>query len=215
MEKFLQQFGDSLVSLNQTLPGHVTNRHQFQPGIGPYTEELMVKMGVEFLSKKGLLQESYYLEPDKATRSQLGLQGYAGPAGQRATPDLVLGNRIIEFKLARPLGDNGQLEDTWFKKCFDPHPNSYSTFIDVEKLSLFHSNHDQQNQFEKWVVVIGFERQQEIEYPLDRIFPRLFLYISNEIAGRQVIEQAAYTCELGDRHPVHQVLKLYAFRYGG
>ena len=84
----------------------------------------------------------------------------------------------------------------------------------MEKLSLFHNNHDRQNLFEKWVVVIGFERLNETEYPLDRIFPCLFLYISNEIAGRQVIEQAAYTCELGVRHPVHRVLKLYAFRYG-
>jgi hypothetical protein len=60
---------------------------------------------------------------------------------------------------------------------------------------------------------IGFERKAESVYILDALFPGLFRYISENISKKQVLEDIGLTFELGDRHPFHQVAKLYGFRY--
>jgi hypothetical protein len=63
------------------------------------------------------------------------------------------------------------------------------------------------------VVVIGFERENEDTYALDALFPGLFNFISNHISKRQVIQDFSLTFNMGNRHPFHQVAKLYAFRF--
>lgn len=213
MNRFITNFGNEMVQLNQVLNGHNNNDNEYQPGIGPYNEDLIVDMVMANLSKNGEVDEPFFIRPNMNKKKELGLQNYVGITGRAATPDLILGNKIIEFKIARPLRDNGQPEDTWFKKVFDPHPTSYSTFIDVEKLSKFHREHDSDNKFEKWVVVIGFERENEDTYVLDALFPGLFNYIANHISKRQVIQDFGLTFNMGNRHPFHQVAKLYAFRF--
>ena len=85
-------------------------------------------MAVNHLLEENLIEEAY-IRPNISVRRQLNLTNYFGLNGRVATPDLVCGNNLIEFKLCRPLGDNGQREDTWFKKIFEPNPYSYSTFF--------------------------------------------------------------------------------------
>jgi hypothetical protein len=213
MKEFIKGFGTAMVKLNQNVPGHEHAGNNYKPGIGPYGEDNIVDMVMDYLTNNNLVNEDYIIRPNKDQKTILGLQNYKGISGRAATPDLVIGNKIIEFKIARPLRDNGEPEDTWFKKVFDPHPSSYSTFIDVAKLCKFKEQHDAENQFEKWVMVIGFERLDESVYKLDALFPGLFRYISENISQKAVLEDIGMTFELGERHPVHQVAKLYGFRY--
>lgn len=213
MNEFLEKFGNAMVELNQIVPGHISFENQYSPGIGPYGENEIVDHVMKHLNENNLLEESFYIRPGSTEKRALGIEHYKGITGRSATPDLVIGNKIIEFKIARPLRDNGTPEDTWFKKVFDPHPTSYSTFIDVEKLCNFSKNYDQQGKFEKWVVVIGFERIKEEVYKLDALFPGLFKYISENISQKNVLEDLGKTMEMGNRHPFHQVLKLYGYRY--
>lgn len=213
MKEFIKGFGTAMVKLNQNVPGHEHAGNTYKPGIGPYGEDNIVDMVMDYLTNNNLVNEDYIIRPNKDQKTILGLQNYKGISDRAATPDLVIGNKIIEFKIARPLRDNGEPEDTWFKKVFDPHPSSYSTFIDVAKLCKFKEQHDAENQFEKWVMVIGFERLDESVYKLDALFPGLFRYISENISQKAVLEDIGMTFELGERHPVHQVAKLYGFRY--
>jgi hypothetical protein len=213
MQQFITAFGNAMVQLNQTVPGHENAGNIYQPGIGPYGEDNIVDMVMEYLSANHLVNVPYVIRPNMEQKISLDLKEYKGITGRAATPDLVIGNKIIEFKIARPLRDNGQPEDTWFKKVFDPHPTSYSTFIDVAKLCKFNEVHDTENKFEKWVFVIGFERLGESVYVLDALFPGLFKYISENISQKPVLEDIGMSFELGDKHPVHQVAKLYGFRY--
>lgn len=213
MKEFIKGFGTAMVKLNQIVPGHVHAGNNYKPGIGPYGEDNIVDMVMDYLTNNNLVNEDYIIRPNMDQKTALGLQNYKGISGRAATPDLVIGNKIIEFKIARPLRDNGMPEDTWFKKVFDPHPSSYSTFIDVAKLCKFKEQHDAENKFEKWVMVIGFERLGESVYLLDALFPGLFRYISEKISQKAVLEDIGMTFELGERHPVHQVAKLYAFRF--
>lgn len=213
MEKFVKDFSKAMVELNQTVNGHNNNNNQYQPGIGPYGEDQIVDMVMEYLSQKdNECYGTHFIRPKNGVKAELGLEDYRGITNRPATPDLVLQNKIIEFKIARPLRNNGQREDTWFKKVFEPNPKSYSTFVDVEKLHDFEGSLNNQN-FEKWIVVIGFERLNENEYNLDQLFPGLFRYISEEIRHRKIKDFISNTEILGDRHPFHQVVKLYAFRY--
>ncbi len=214
MKQFLNDFAGAMVMINQSVEGHHNMDNHYGPGIGPYGENQIVDMVMAELSRKyPHIYDDCTLRPGNQVKGDLGLSGYKGISGGPATPDLVFRNRIMEFKIARPLRDNGNREDTWFKKVFEPNPDSYSTFLDVEKLCLFNEKHDSENRFNKWVVIIGFERHDEGEYLLDQLFPGLFIYISEQIRNRPVKEFESFTADLGDRHEFHQVVKLYAFRY--
>jgi len=214
MNNFLNDFANSMVEINQTIVGHLNNNNQYAPGIGPYGEDQIVDVVMNNLSANfpGIYQ-TYYIRPGKDVKAALGLSNYVGISNRAATPDLILGNKIMEFKIARPLRDNGVREDTWFKKVFEPNPNSYSTFIDVEKLCRFSENFDQEQRFEKWVVIIGFERLDEVEYRLDELFPGLFKYISENISKRIIKNFVSVSAILGNQHSFHQVVKLFAFQY--
>lgn len=214
MKQFLKDFANAMVGLNQTVEGHRNMKNQYAPGIGPYGEDQIVDKVMDFLhADKPEFYSTFHIRPSNIEKKRLGLANYKGLSGSSATPDLIIGNKIIEFKIARPIRDNGSREDTWFKKVFEPHPDSYSTFLDVEKLCMFGEKNDSENKFEKWVIIIGFERHDEGEYLLDQLFPGLFKYISEQIKNRPVREFDSFTADLGDRHKFHQVVKLYAFRY--
>lgn len=90
---------------------------------------------------------------------------------------------------------------------------SFSTFSDVKKLCDFRDIYDATNAWNRWIIVIGFERQQETEYPLDTLFPDLFNFVSTNILNLPYVEFISVSNSIGERHLVHQVLKLYAFKY--
>jgi len=212
MNEFLNLFADAINHLNQVVPAYISRGRELLPGIGPYSENRIVELAINFLMEENLI-EGAYIRPNRNVRQQLILSNYFGLNGRVATPDLVYGSNLIEFKLCRPLGDNGKREDTWFKKVFEPNPQSYSSFLDVRKLYNFHTNFNHNNYWNRWIIVIGFERHNESEYPLDLYFPNMFNFISNNILHVPYVEFISATNDLGIRHPFHQVLKLYAFKY--
>ena len=213
MEEFLNQFANAIQQLNEEVSGYEsTTGNHYQPGIGPYTEDGIVDLTIEHMATNANL-EDYHTRPNMQKKRELGLENYFGLNGNKATPDLIYNGNIIEFKICRPLRDNGQREDTWFKKVFEPNPASYSTFLDVYKLCRFRDVCDLDTNWDGWVVVIGFERKDEVEYQLDTFFPNLYSFISGTIVNRPYLEFISLTRDLGNRHPFHQVLKLYAFRY--
>jgi len=213
MEEFLNQFANTIQQINEEVSGHEsTTGNHYQPGIGPYTEDGIVDLTIEHMATNANL-EDYHTRPNMQKKRELGLENYLGLNGNKATPDLIYKGNIIEFKICRPLRDNGQREDTWFKKVFEPNPASYSTFLDVYKLCRFRDVYDLDTNWDGWVVVIGFERKDEVEYQLDSFFPNLYKFISETIVNQPYKEFISLTRDLGNRHPFHQVLKLYAFRY--
>ena len=212
MNEFINHFADAANEINQTIPEFINNKNIYQAGIGPYTEDRIVERVVNLLGNRGIIQ-NFHIKPNLQVRNQIGLSHYFGLNNNLATPDLVLNQSIIEFKICRPLRDNGDREDTWFKKVFEPNNQSYSTFLDVSKLCRFRDNYDTENFWNKWVVIIGFERQNETDYRLDNYFPNLFNFISTEIMNLPCSEFLSTTRDIGNRHPHHQILKLYAFKY--
>ncbi len=74
---------------------------QFQPGVGPYGEPQLVRAVVERLNKLPL---------------------YAGKVSTHRTPDaLIAGRWALEFKLARPFGDNGKEAENWSQNLLHPY----------------------------------------------------------------------------------------------
>lgn len=212
MNDFLRAFADITCEINHIVPAFINQGNMYQPGIGPYTEDEIVKRVVNIMVERNIIRDAFIL-PNAATKLQLGLQNYRGLNNRVATPDLIFEKNILEFKICRPLRDNGQREDTWFKKVFEPNAQSYSTFLDVAKLCKFRDNYDINKDWHKWVVIIGFERHDEHEYPLDAYFPSLFNFISSNIVNLPYSEFITETRDLGVRHPYHQILKLYGFKY--
>jgi hypothetical protein len=212
MNEFLSLFANAASELNQLLPGFKNKGNSYKPGLGPYSEDKIVSLTVNRLIENNLIT-SAHIRPNAKERKNLGLNNYRGLNDNPATPDLVLNDNIIEFKICRPLRDNRKREDTWFKKIFEPNPQAYSTFLDVNKLCRFRESFDTNNNWKRWIVIIGFERLNETEYKLDQFFPNLFEYISEEILNLSYQEFIAKSKDMGTRHPYHQVLQLYAFRY--
>jgi hypothetical protein len=141
MNELLELFADTASQLNNEVPAFMNQGNTYKPGIGPYGEDNIVDLVVNYLAGNNMLT-NFHVRPDAGVRKQLGLDNYLGINGRAATPDLVYENNLVEFKICRPLRDNGQREDTWFKKVFELNPQSYSTFLDVIKLCRFRDQHD-------------------------------------------------------------------------
>jgi hypothetical protein len=212
MNQFLTLFADSVDRLNQQVPAFENQGNQYKPGIGPYGEDNIVDLVINDIVS-GTMPSNIHIRPGAPVRRELGLNNYVGVNGRAATPDLVVDNNLIEFKICRPLRDNGEREDTWFKKVFEPNPQSYSTFLDVIKLCRFRDQYDPERKWNPWVVVIGFERQNETDYILDQYFPDLYGHISTNMVQLPYRHFLSFTRDMGTRHPYHQVLKLYGFGY--
>ena len=207
MNIFLKKLADAINELNDIVPGYGNFHH----GIGPYPENSIIDKAVEVIHEYN--NEEIFVRPNLNIRNNLGLENYLNWNDNRAIPDLILGNKIIEFKLCRPLRNNGELEGTWMTKIFDPIKNSGSAMADVLKMKQFRQNQDNNNKWELWVVIIGFEKHNENEYSLDMFFPNLFQYTSQNYLNVSHEEFINVTKEMSNRHQFHQTLKLYAFRY--
>jgi hypothetical protein len=108
----------------------------------------------------------------------------------------------LEFKLARPYGNNGILAENWTVNLTHPYPGNTSALGDALKLRELRGFK------KKAVAVIGYEHENvttDLE-PLIRSF--------------EVIAECVLAIRLGTRHsqvrtglvhPVHSVLKLYAW----
>ncbi|MCL4344348.1 MAG: hypothetical protein JRN26_04340 [Nitrososphaerota archaeon] len=148
----------------------------YRPGIGPFAE-------VELLKRI-----SYMLEQ----------KGHVAIAGKR-TPDLEVDNEwALEFKIARPFGDNGREAENWSVNLLHPYRGNISAIGDIYKLM------DHAGEFKKEAIfVVGYEHQPpRISLdPLLEAFEAITQHLKLPIGPR--IEERRD----GLIHPVHQVVR--------
>ncbi len=158
----------------------------FQPGVGPYGEPQLLKQIAAGLNQ---------------------LAKYRRNVQTKRTPDLLIpGEWAIEFKIARPFGDNGKEAENWSVNLIHPYRGSASCIGDCFKLLGLHTLE------RKAIAVIGYEH-------VPAIIDLTPLVESFECVAKQVMHM-----RLSDRleiwqpdlvHPVHQSLRLFAWEVLG
>jgi hypothetical protein len=129
---------------------------------------------------------------------------YRGAVITKRTPDPYYsgGEWLLEFKIARPFGDNGKQAENWSVNLLHPYPGNSSTIGGCLKLMSLPSKE------KKAVIVIGYEHDP----PQIDLSPLMNAF---EVVATQVAE-----IRLGKRveilrqqlvHPVHQRLRVFAW----
>jgi len=166
------QIADFLKEFDSTKPVHKT----FKPGIGPFGEPQIVKEIAKGLSSKGI-----------NSRTQ-------------RTPDMSINDEwAIEFKIARPFGDNGREAEDWSVNLLHPYEGNVSLLGDCCKLKSL------SNYSKKAVIVIGYEHDPA-KIPLDPLI-KSFEIIASQIMNIHLsnrIEQIRKELV----HPEHQVVRV-------
>ena len=152
---------------------------QFRPGVGPYGEPNLVKLLAATLNKT-----ARYRDLVRVMR----------------TPDLLIeGLWAIEFKIARPFGDNGKNAENWSVNLLHPYPGNASLLGDCLKLRAASRPE------RKAVIAIGYEHEPP-QVSLEPLWDAF-----------EAIAAAVLKIELGPRtvakrdgliHPVHQRLMI-------
>jgi hypothetical protein len=151
----------------------------FQPGVGPYGEPQLVKQVAQFLNAR---------------------PAYLGKAASKRTPDLLIrGSWALEFKIARPFGDNGLEAENWSVNLLHPFPGNVSVFGDCLKLRAWSGVE------RRAAVVVGFEHASP-QISLDPLF-QAFEAIAARLLPFPVSDRVE-TRRYGLRHPVHSVLRV-------
>ena len=178
LEELLRDICDGIVRLDTS----GENFRSFQPGAGPYGEPQLIRAIAAHLSTV-----SRYKNRPKVMR----------------TPDLLVpGEWALEFKIARPFGDNGKEAENWSVNLLHPYCGNASALGDCLKLLKYAGKE------RRAVVTVWYEHSSPIvEYkPLIRSF---------EVIADQVLGLNLSNCvSLEYRsliHPVHQTLRLFAW----
>lgn len=181
-EEFVHEIADILKQYDQTNPVH----SRYKPGIGPFTERKLVKYLCQELEHKGLHARAKN-RIDIVMRD--GKESWA-----------------IEFKVARPFGDNGNEAENWTVNLLHPYIGNQSLIADALKLeSLDEFDH-------RCLVALGFEHdppQISLE-PLFRSFETLasnFSWISNTSHDDIMLGERVEVKKYGLVHPHHKVLR--------
>ena len=115
---------------------------------------------------------------------------------------LIPGEWAVEFKIARPFGDNGKQAEDWSVNLLHPYAGNTSAIGDCLKLRTLECKE------RKAVVVIGYEHDP----------PQIDL--SPLISAFELVAQGVTGIRLGSRvealrkplvHPVHQRVRLFAW----
>jgi hypothetical protein len=158
----------------------------FQPGVGPYGEPQLVKLLAAYLN-----------DDPKFHKAVL----------TKRTPDLLIPTEwAVEFKIARPFGDNGREAENWSVNLLHPYAGNVSTVGDCYKLANLSCAE------RKAVVVIGYEHlPAKIDLtPLIESFEA----IAKHVARIPLSARIEYRRERLV-HPVHQVVRVFAWEVGG
>ena len=154
----------------------------FRTGVGPYGEPQLVKLLANHLNK---------------------LPPYVGRARSKRNPDLLVsGLWALEFKIARPFGDNGLEAENWSVNLLHPYPGNVSVFGDCLKLAAW------QGKEARAAIVIGFEHDPP-KISLDPLFSAF-----EKISAALLPFEISARCEAirpGLTHPVHKVLRVAAW----
>jgi hypothetical protein len=158
----------------------------FQPGVGPYGEPKLVKLVAEYLNQ---------------------FPKYRGAVRTKRTPDLLIPNEwAMEFKIARPFGDNGREAENWSVNLLHPYKGNVSTIGDCYKLTNL------QCAERKAVVVIGYEHvPPNVDLtPLIESFEAVAKFVAH------IGLSARVECRRdGLVHPVHQSVRMFGWEVIG
>lgn len=159
----------------------------FRPGIGPFGEADTIKIALKILKEDN---------PKRYSKART-----------KRHPDLLIPNEWqIEFKVVRPFGDNGREAENWSQNVLHPYPGHISSLGDC--LTLLDSTLVER----RAIVVYGYEHEP----------PRISLEPC--ISGFEILAHDLLAVKLSERlgvvaggliHPVHQVLKIYAWEIQG
>jgi len=154
----------------------------FRPGVGPYGEPQLLRAVAKHLNT---------------------LPSYRGGVCTKRTPDLIIRDQwALEFKLARPFGDNGKEAEGWSVNLLHPYPGNISLIGDCLKLQQLDLSE------RRAAVVVGYEHTP----PRISLTPLLdaFELVATKIAGIQLGPRVQVT-RAGLCHPVHQQLLVAAW----
>ncbi len=182
LERVARDLGDALVAVDCS----GTPFRQFQPGIGPYGEPQLVSAAAEYLNSR---------EP------------YQGLVATMRSPDLLIrGHWALEFKLARPFGDNGKEAENWSVNLLHPYPGNVSAIGDCLKLL-------KRDGFERRAtIVVGYEHTPP-RIPLAPLFDAFEILVDK--VARVRLGERVQVCRTGLVHPVHQQLTVAAWEVLG
>lgn len=151
----------------------------FRPGVGPYGEPQLLKLIATNLNR---------------------IPAYNGRVATKRTPDLLIPTEwAIEFKIARPFGDNGKEAENWSVNLLHPYSGCVSTIGDCYKLAQLATPE------RKAVAVIGYEHSPALIdlTPLVESFE----VIAREVAKLSLSARIEIRRD-GLIHPVHQSLRV-------
>ena len=158
----------------------------FQPGVGPYGEPQLVKLIALCLNT---------------------LPKYHAAVRTKRTPDLLIPNEwAVEFKIARPFGDNGKEAENWSVNLLHPYAGNVSTIGDCWKLAGLECGE------RKAVVVIGYEHTPP-KIDLTRLVES-FEVIAERVARIKLSARVEIRRD-GLVHPVHQAVRVFAWEVIG
>jgi hypothetical protein len=182
LRPILEDVADVLVAID----GSGVCFKKFQPGVGPYGEPQLVS---------------------EIARHFNAIQRYGGAVRSKRTPDLLIpGEWALEFKIARPFGDNGREAEDWSVNLLHPYAGNTSAIGDCLKLTSFNGTE------RRAVVVIGYEHDPpEIDLkPLIHAFE----VVSKDVMGLHLGHRVE-TIRSALAHPVHQRARLFAWEVLG
>lgn len=193
LKQIVDDFALALKAVDESKPKGVSKARVYHPGVGPLSESVAVFKALNYL---------------KTTKAR----AYSG-AGESRYPnsaklcDVLIPNQwAIEFKLARPFGDNGEEAEHWSENLLHPYPGSISLIGDC--LKLIHSGFSEK----KAVLVLGYEHDP----PKITIEPTIksFEIIAKDVMGILLGERLHSTfVEL--IHPVHQQGHVFGWEVTG
>jgi len=155
----------------------------FKPGVGPYGEPQLVGRIATYLN---------------------GLPEYRSAVRTKRTPDLIITNEwAIEFKIARPYGDNGKEAENWSVNLLHPYPGNVSTIGDCYKRCELAGLEG------KAAVVIGYEHAP----PKISLTPLIesFEVVVKDVAGMKLSPRVEVRVD-NLIHPVHQSARIFAWQ---
>jgi hypothetical protein len=178
----LEQVVDDIAAAAVAVDGCGVAFKHFQLGVGPYGEPQLLAAVAKHLNT---------------------LPEYGGAARTKRTPDLLISRAwALEFKLARPFGDNGNEAENWSVNLLHPYEGNVSLVGDCLKLQKLGGTE------RKAAVVVGYEHTP----PRISLVPlvKAFELVAEKVVGIRLGPRIQVT-RFGLCHPVHQQLLVAAW----
>ena len=182
LKNFVEDFAKSMEVMDKILPPavNVKTKKEYQKGIGPYQETLLIRHVVGNM-----------IENNPSLYSNLKLE--VKYPNQRGRCDVVVNdNLFIEIKAVRKMRDNGTQEEFLVNHILSPYENDKSFLTDTKKLL------DSEFIGEKAVVFYGYDYD---EAPMDIIVGCYELIADKYFCKFKETYEHSFD---GLIHPIHQ-----------